>query len=194
MEDIETGSLWSHHLGRAMEGELKGEELRTLPAVMLTWREWRELHPGTSVLAMSRTAKRFLKGVWEDPERFVYVLPGRPGQPAPALDLALLQKQGVVVVTIDGVPVLVTHAADGTGVQAFESRAAGRDLAFEAGPDGGLVDRQTRSRWNRSSGVCETGELKGRRLPSRFGMISFRAAWEAFHEGGKLLGNADDGK
>ena len=39
--------------GKALEGELKGEELTELPiSEKMTWKEWREKHPGTRILSV----------------------------------------------------------------------------------------------------------------------------------------------
>ena len=47
MQDKETGSLWSHLLGRAMRGDLQGQRLDRLPGLMTDWKTWRELYPQT---------------------------------------------------------------------------------------------------------------------------------------------------
>ncbi len=45
-----TGSLWSQILGQAVRGPRTGETLSLRPSTLTTWGEWRESHPGTSVL------------------------------------------------------------------------------------------------------------------------------------------------
>jgi hypothetical protein len=45
MLDIETRSLWSHILGEAMAGELKGQLLKPIPSDMVTWAAWKRDHP-----------------------------------------------------------------------------------------------------------------------------------------------------
>ncbi len=50
MFDRQTGSLWSHLLGAAVEGPLRGARLRFLPSSFTTWGAWRRLHPDTTVL------------------------------------------------------------------------------------------------------------------------------------------------
>jgi len=53
MQDVETGTLWSHITGQAMEGELKGAQLDMIPSVQTTWAEWVAAHPDTRVLRKS---------------------------------------------------------------------------------------------------------------------------------------------
>ena len=50
MYDRETGMLWSHVDGRALNGPLSGETLRPFPAVHATWKQWKVLYPESVVL------------------------------------------------------------------------------------------------------------------------------------------------
>ena len=61
MQDLETKSLWSHLLGQAMSGQIKGAQLQQLPGDMVTWEAWRREHPDTTVLNMSRTHRAYTK-------------------------------------------------------------------------------------------------------------------------------------
>ena len=54
MQDVETGSLWSHVTGEALEGKLAGKHLELLPSVQTTWSRWLAAHPQTTVLAKER--------------------------------------------------------------------------------------------------------------------------------------------
>ena len=50
MMDEETGSLWSHVVGEALQGPLKGKVLKTVPVVQTSWAAWIKQHPDTKVL------------------------------------------------------------------------------------------------------------------------------------------------
>ena len=54
MYDEQTGSLWLQKSGKALEGQLTGLELRTLPKSQydagVRWDEWVREHPDTKVL------------------------------------------------------------------------------------------------------------------------------------------------
>ena len=63
--------LWSHLLGRCVEGELKDTRLVTLPGDMVTWEAWRDEHPETTVLNMSRTNQNYTRDFYEKPELFL---------------------------------------------------------------------------------------------------------------------------
>ena len=74
MLDLETRSLWSHILGEAMDGELKGAQLEIIPADMMTWEAWKKQHPKTTVLSLSPTRFRNYRNSFyaQRPDRFVY--------------------------------------------------------------------------------------------------------------------------
>ena len=55
MIDEETETLWNQLLGQAKRGPLEGHTLRQLPRMMTDWQTCRQLHPDTTVMALSRT-------------------------------------------------------------------------------------------------------------------------------------------
>ncbi len=60
MFDLESLTLWSTLDGRAVVGELAETalELQAYPVVMTTWKEWRDLHPDTTVLSQQTGHQR----------------------------------------------------------------------------------------------------------------------------------------
>lgn len=187
MRDLETGTLWSHHLGRGMRGKWKGEELEPIPTIMTTWGEWRQRHPDSGVLALSRTARAFREQVWRKPGRFVYLVLLGPGKPAPAVPMTVLQKDPVRVFRAEGEDVLVTLSRPGARIQSFRPVVEDQVLTFAAGEEGKMVDRETGSVWDPATGHCLRGELQGSVLEPRPGMMSFRKAWQVFHPEGFLV-------
>jgi len=70
MQDLETGTLWSHITGEALEGELAGAHLEILPSVQTTWAEWRAANPDGLVLVKSDEVKSSrYASYFEDPDR-----------------------------------------------------------------------------------------------------------------------------
>ena len=126
MRDVETGSLWSHLLGKCMRGSLVGAELEMFPGTMTTWKEWRSRHPGTKVLGMSRTAKRYAAELWNNPKPYVFGVHLGAGRPSPAVALPELMKASVVNVGAAGHAVVVTWSPDGLGAQAFDRQHGGK--------------------------------------------------------------------
>ena len=181
MIDSQTESLWSHLLGRSMEGKLKGTELETLPGVIMTWKAWKEAHPKTSVLAMSRTDHVFVKAFHESPGRFVLGL--RSVSSAKAYSFEVLRAEPAINDQFDKEPVLILYDTEGTGGRAFSRQLDDRILTFrQAGR--GVVDHQTGSSWN-LEGECLEGELKGNRLKEIPAIPSFAKAWAQFYPDGE---------
>jgi hypothetical protein len=187
IRDLETGSLWSHLLGKCMDGKLKGETLEVLPGVLTTWKDWSQRHPETTVLAMSRTAQRFDVEVWKNPEKFVYGVPLGLGREAPAVTLPKLMKSRVVAVRADGEVVLVTFDLSKKCAQAFDPTLDGEALVFSLNKDGRMVDAASGSTWDLVSGQCLKGKWKGRVLSGRPGIISYRKPWEIFHPDSEIV-------
>ncbi len=56
--DRQTESLWSQIMGEAISGPLKGVGLSSIASRHTTWRQWRQLHPGTLVLSTKTGHRR----------------------------------------------------------------------------------------------------------------------------------------
>jgi hypothetical protein len=56
--DRDTLSLWSQIQSEAVTGPSLGQRLVLLRSRMMRWREWRELHPGTTVLSPGTGQRR----------------------------------------------------------------------------------------------------------------------------------------
>ena len=180
MKDLETDSLWSHLLGKSMRGELEGTVLETLPSTMVDWKTWKEDHPDTTVLALKRTSREFLKSFHEDPGRFVLGL--RTPTAAKAYPFERLSERQVVNDRFDGRPVVLFYRPESTGGRAYLRQLGERKLTFEVGTKRGtFVDRETGSTWNPETGACEKGPLEGKRLEEIPAIVSFGKAWKAFY-------------
>jgi hypothetical protein len=180
MRDLETKTLWSHLLGRGMKGTHKGVTLEMLPATMTSWKDWKQRHPETTLLAMSRTADRYLEEVWERPERFVFGIPPHSGGKAASVSVKRLQTDSPVVVTAGNRKLVVTLTDSGGSIQAFHSGLGDRELTFSEHNPGQMKDAETGSIWDTVRGTALSGELEGRRLAEVPGTISFQKAWEMF--------------
>lgn len=184
MMDQETKSLWSHILGKCMEGKLKDTELEVLPSDMLTWDAWKKEHPRTTVLNLKRTARVFNGDFYKQPERFVVGLSGAFG--LRHVSFATLKKTPLMNADVRGLKLLVLADAESTSVRIFERKAGEQTLTFEM-VDEKLRDRETKSLWDRRSGTAVEGKLKGTKLEPQAGIISFTRAWKTFHPDSKLL-------
>jgi len=178
MIDDESESLWCHLLGQAMKGPLTGESLKTIPSVMTDWRTWRDEHPDTTAVAMSRLADRYRINWYRTPERFVIGLADE--KTSRAWNFADLHKTNVINDVFDDVQVLVLFAPDTSTAIVYDRRLNDTTLTFEM-RDGKLFDREFGSQWNLVTGAAVDGRLEGQRLNKLPAIVSFDIAWQKFH-------------
>lgn len=179
MSDVETGTEWSHLLGKGMAGPLKGRRLKPLVTDMVTWAVWKNEHPETTVLNMSRTHRDYSDGFYRDPSRFLFGF--NIGSKHFALPMKLMQQNPVFAFEAANRHLLATFDNAGKVTHLFETDVDGRRLEFEQIDLRVMKDKQTGSRWEILNGRCIGGPLKGKLLRQRVGIMSFRRAWENFH-------------
>jgi hypothetical protein len=180
MRDVESKSLWSHILGRCMQGAHAGATLKMLPSTMTTWADWKATYPGTTVLNMSRVVKGFTRRFYKRPEGFVFgvVVQGQ----AKAYGLERLMKRPVIQDKIQGVPLVIVYDAASTRAAVFRRKVNGEVLSFKPRPvQNRLIDKETGTQWNPATGEAVEGPRKGSRMTPLVGILSFRFAWKLFH-------------
>lgn len=179
MIDSETDSLWSHLLGEAMQGELKGVQMEVLPSLMTDWGTWRKLHPETSVVMLKRTSKRFNREFYKT-GKHRFVLGYASGEDAVAWPFEALEKQPAINDNLGDTALLVVFDSPSSTAFLYDRRLTDRTLSFGM-HDGKLLDNETKSTWNAHTGQATAGPLKGQQLKPLAGVVSFRRAWKIFH-------------
>lgn len=179
MMDLETRSLWSLLVARAMAGPLEGQELTALPSKMTTWEAWRTEHPETTVLNISRTSREFVKDYYRAAEQFVYGVLVR-GQPY-HISLAVLREEPVLNLELENTQVVVTFEPTSAAVNLFSRTVGEQTLTFTPDANGMMKDRETGTLWDRSTGEAREGRLEGETLQRRVGSLAFARAWNAFY-------------
>ncbi len=179
MSDIETGSEWSHLLGEAKAGKLKGSLLKPLITDMVTWEAWKKKHPHTTVLDMSRTAREYTSEFYRDPQKFVFgfVIDGQ----AYTLPMPKMVNSLVHSFDVSGKSLVATFDQAGAGTYLYDSTVEGRRLSFERVDEAWMRDKETDSRWEITTGRAIAGDLEGKRLEPQVGIMSYAAAWTNFH-------------
>jgi hypothetical protein len=78
---------------------------------------------------------------------------------------------------------VVIHQPSSDTTTAFEARAKGRALTFQAanGDASSVIDLETRSTWN-AYGLCLEGPLKGTQLKQVMLVPQFWFAWSQFRQ------------
>jgi len=178
MRDLQTGSYWSHLLGRAKAGPLVGEELTIIPSTITDWGRWLESHPDTTAVMLRRSARDFRREMYRHPRRYVIGISGDNRARAWVYHRLILQP--VVNDTFDEVPVAVFFDARSGASYIYRRQHEGETLTFYL-QEGKLFDRQSGSEWDWLRGEAIAGKLKGARLEPLPGIISFAKAWKDFH-------------
>lgn len=138
MFDEESMSLWSTVEGKPVLGRLAGEplELKAYPVVTTTWKEWRERHPGTTVLALDTG---FQRDYGEGAAYRDYFATDALMFEVPEADGRLKNKEEVLALVVEGAggrqPVAVPVKLLAKN-PLYLFRVAGRELAVVTSPDG----------------------------------------------------------
>jgi len=189
MVDKETGSLWSHLLGRAMRGPLKGTRLEAVPTTMVTWETWHREHPKTTLINLSRTAHSYVKEYYRRPADFVYGWI-QDGQAYEA-NFAILLSKPVLNLHQEPSALVLTFDRPSTSANLFSRVVDGQTLQFVPTSDSRMKDAETESTWNSHTGVAIDGPLKGTKLEQRVGIVSFVRTWKVFHPDSQPVGLTD---
>jgi len=189
MIDLQTETLWSHILGKAMRGKLEGTVLDAIPCTMTSWEAWKRLRPNTTLIDLTRTHQSYDKRFYRNLERFVFGWVD--GEQASSVTLRVLRKHPVLNLTQNDKPLLVTYNPFSTAARLFSRRIQDYELQFSPEGTAAMRDRQTGSLWNRSSGIAEEGPLQGTSLEPLVGIMSFKNTWKTFHPSSRSIGPKD---
>ncbi len=207
MWDRQTESWWQQLTGRALVGELAGEELTILPSKITSLQDFVQYYPTGKVLYSSEEHNYgtnpyvhydslgkapFLFEPEPDsrlePNEYVINL---YGQRIPRVyPLRVLREKGLIQEQYEGKAILLLYASGMLSVmderEISESRDMGSVTVFDPGEDqfelieGAIRDQKTNSEWN-NQGICISGKRIGEQLtPLAYG-THFAFAWLHFH-------------
>lgn len=186
MRDLETGSLWSHILGRCMDGELEGETLSFVPGTVTTWSDWLTRYPDTTVLDLSRTSFDYQRLAFSDPANFVIGI--KIGLKIKAYTYAYLSQHPIVQEEVAGTPIVIAFDPESTRAYVYDRTLDGGAVLFDDKyEDGYLIDLDTGSHWDPWSGRALSGDRQGEVLAAQYGIISYRRAWTTFYPNSEMV-------
>jgi hypothetical protein len=203
MYDRLTDSYWSQALGKAITGELTGQELKIIPFDVITWGDWKTIHPDSKILT---TDTGHLRAYGVDPygdyytdPRIIFPVDHRDERLHPKEIILGFRESGIykaygqndiensMVINdkVANTPLLLTSLYP-QNARAFERTLDGTVLDFEF-KDGMIIDTQTNSEWN-YDGLAISGTLEGSQLPRMPFNPGFWFEWVAFHPETELYG------
>ena len=178
MQDQETGSLWSHILGRAMSGPLKGTSLDIIPSVMTDWQSWLKSYPETTVTMLARTARKFRSEIIRNPADFGLGLVHAGKSRFWRFDRLL--REPIANDQLAHLKLTVFYDSTSRSASAWNRTIADRVLTFRE-LAGQVRDTETESSWDVQTGTALEGPLKGTQLEAIPAIISFSDVWKRFH-------------
>jgi hypothetical protein len=178
MYDLETKTLWSHILGEAMHGPLKGAKLELLSSSLLTWRSWRKMYPITKVSSLSKSKRNFDKNFYKNLSKFVLGVSFRGN--AKAWSYEYLSKNKVAVDDWQGDSIVILFDDKNVKAKVFKRKFKDQLLSFSF-KSGVLVDKETGTSWDIDTGKATSGKHKGEFLTPVLAIPSYKKAWLQFH-------------
>jgi len=198
MFDRETGTLWSHLTGEALDGPLIGNHLKQVLSEQTTWGRWRAEHRQTLMLDVDPADVRF------DPYQTYYGAPDpgivgrkraddrlpvkekvigvRLNGEVKAYSFTALARDRVVNDTVGGVPLVVVFDGLTFSGAAYRSDPGGSLLTFVPGPTSlSMRDKETGSTWDGLSGKATAGTDAGMELEQVPITYSFWFGWVDFY-------------
>ena len=196
MYDRYTESYWSQALGTAVKGDLTGYQLNLIPFDVITWGDWKQLHPNTRVLT---TDTGHIRSYATDPYGNYYTEP-RIMFPVEHNDDRLNPKEIIIGFNQDSIykaykqndiekEILINDSIGNVPVMLVSifsenSRAFLRIIDNETLDfvyrDGKIFDTQTLSEWN-YDGLSISGNYQGIQLERMPIEPGFWFEWVAFH-------------
>jgi hypothetical protein len=202
MKDRETGTLWSHITGRALQGKVQGAQLAKIDSVQTTWRQWFTTHPETSLLAKSEEVQSsHYQRYFSDPERMglfraqwlMDVMPGKTLVYGVAVDAhavavteEALDNRPIVTVELGAAPIVVSRGGDG-GVRAFVAAVDGERVALRRDATTGEFKDADGVVWDLVSGRSTSGPQSGHRLEAVAVTPVYWFAWSNFYPNTQVI-------
>ncbi len=212
MYDRATRSLWSQLLGEPVIGPLadSGIKLDFFPVNLITWGEWLEEHPDTTVLSLEtgyyppdlyqpedngdslyfdyRQSTQTIFPVWDRDSRLNskdHVIVLRIGDEHKAYPLKVIQQKSIVNDTVNGADIVVLSGSNkslGAAIYARGGRTFG--LAEDHDPTGGLPESIVDSdgqKWKLTEEALVNVADPSQTLKRMPSHQAFWFAWFAFH-------------
>ncbi len=192
MYDHQTESYWPQAYSRAIEGPMRGAQLKLIPSQVMDWDTWRELHPDTLVLDKGAgfpidTYASYYRGSQSG-------VIGRaiPDNRLPGKELVIgLQLEGaekaypyrelstrlVVNDTAGEERIVVTFNADAATGAVWDRVVGTHTLNFHWSGENMMTDQETGSTWDVLTGLSIAGPLTGEQLRQFPTTPSFWFAW-----------------
>ena len=196
MFDRETESLWTQVDGRSILGSFEGRQLKALPAIHATWKQWKALYPDSQVLrkrAITPSAYTAYHGNRElgilgrrnedtrlnGKERILGVVNDATSM---AFPIDEVRRAELVQAEVGEQPIVLIATSDDLPVFAYDRRIDGRTLTFQMldGDPLHLLDLETGTQWDIREGLGISGPLADNRMERVAAHSAFWFGWRGY--------------
>ncbi len=206
MFDYETESFWPIAYGEAVDGELTGKKLNSVPGGQkVQWGAWKKLHPDTLVLSFhgSRTIGHDAYGSYHKNEE-TGIFPARN------IDARLSIKTNVIGIEVDGkykaypfhlfnktaiitdefqgMNLLVYRNSDTGTIKVYDRQVGEVIIDFEKNKSD-TTDNVTNTTWDLENGVGLKGDMMGKTLQSVNFLNVYWFVWADYFHDTDVFGN-----
>ena len=204
MRDDETGTWWQQVNGKAIDGPLKGRQLKSVFHDEVSFTIWKRERPDGRVLKPDPNIvarNEYVPADWEAHVGKMRVVDGSDvdqrlaprtlivgitvANKSRAYPFPALQKQSPIIDVLGSTPVVLVLGDDHRSVRAFDRTVDGRRLEFFQKTEQGsatpqLMDVETDSTWN-FAGRAIAGPLAGRELKKISVLEDYWFDWRSYH-------------
>lgn len=200
MYDRQSESMWVHVSGQAIKGPRKGQQLEFIASEVMQWKDWQARHPLTTVL-IGEKASGFMGTFQLDQKTDDFGLSVGQGREVVLLPLKLMKQVPIVPLRVSGEKLVAVFDSHANRATAFSREVDGKVLDFNAvlplvGDGGSKVDlkkpqlmrdSQTGSTWQRLTGHCLAGPMRGRALQAVPATLWLNHRWRGFFPKGRVI-------
>lgn len=206
MFDYETESLWSIVYGEAIDGELTGGKLNTIPwCQKVPWGAWKKLHQDTLVLSYhgSRTIGYDVYGDYhKNQETGIFPagnIDARLGIKANVIGIEvndkhkaypfyLFSKTAIITDEFDGMNLLVYRNNDTGIIKVYDRQVGGAVINFEENRND-TTDSVTNTTWDLENGIGIKGSMKDKTLHPVTFLAVYWFVWADYYPDAEVFGN-----
>lgn len=202
--DRNTGSLWIQLFGLSFDGPFKNDGMLHIPVYWTKWKNAKSFFPNAPVMAIPLTGQKiysrdpygnyFKTGTYYDDENLIFKNTRSSKKFHPksqmigleleqlllSVEVSYVKKKGIVNFFLGDHALLAVHDKKLDVIRIFNRKVWDNSSLFIF-QNNTLIDIETKSVWNSSTGKCISGAMKDLEMEQMFGVYAMWFAWYALN-------------